>query len=160
MLRKAVLALGLSLSLWPINGTFAADAQQAERVYRIGFLRVGNLTIPKAFWDSMREFGWIEGKNVRIEPRYGRFAANSGRSALQRPRQKLETSRTSSSEIHIIRGQILILCGDRLDNGDLRGAVGIKRRKAKPLSTSRSLNSASLRSRAVPNMAIIWVSIK
>jgi len=70
MLRKAVLALGLSLSLWPINGTFTADAQQAARVYRIGFLRVGNLTIPKAFWDSMREFGWVEGKNVRIEPRY------------------------------------------------------------------------------------------
>ena len=70
MLRKAVLALGLSLSLWPINGTLAADAQQAERVYRIGFLRVGKLTIPQPFWDSMREFGWVEGKNVRIEPRY------------------------------------------------------------------------------------------
>jgi len=50
--------------------SLAVRAQQAERVYRIGFLRVGKLTIPQPFWDSMREFGWVEGKNVTIEPRY------------------------------------------------------------------------------------------
>ncbi len=48
----------------------AVGAQQAERVYRIGFLRVGKLTIPQPFWDSMREFGWVEGKNVTIVSRY------------------------------------------------------------------------------------------
>jgi len=39
-------------------------------------------------------------------------------------------------------------------------AVGIKRRKAKPVSLRRFLNSTSLRSRAAPNIAIIWVSTR
>src|SRR5512134_528115 len=48
----------------------APKAQQAGKVYRIGWLREGTLQIPKSFWDAMRESGWIEGKNVTVEPRY------------------------------------------------------------------------------------------
>jgi len=46
-------------------------AQTAEKVYRIGWLRSGMEPIPKPFWDAMREFGWIEGRNITVESRYG-----------------------------------------------------------------------------------------
>jgi putative ABC transport system substrate-binding protein len=55
-------------------GTFAGpsrvQAQRAEKVYRIGFLRVGAVPVPPAFWDGMRPFGWIEHQNLTLEPRY------------------------------------------------------------------------------------------
>jgi len=50
--------------------SIAAKAQHAGKVYRIGWLREGNLQIPKSFWDAMRDSGWIEGQNVTVEPRY------------------------------------------------------------------------------------------
>jgi putative ABC transport system substrate-binding protein len=60
-------------------GTFAgsllavphiANAQQANKIYRIGLLTVGIGPLQTPFWDAMREFGWVEGQNVKIEPRY------------------------------------------------------------------------------------------
>ena len=52
----------------------AADAQQAGRVPRIGFL---SLTSPSdrpllldAFRQGLREFGWVEGQNIVIDYRY------------------------------------------------------------------------------------------
>ena len=47
-----------------------ARADPAARVYRIGWLRQGKQSISKSFWDSMRELGWIEGQNIKIEARY------------------------------------------------------------------------------------------
>jgi ABC-type uncharacterized transport system substrate-binding protein len=47
-----------------------ANAQQAIKVYRIGFLKQGTEPIQKPFWDAMREFGWVENQNVQIEARY------------------------------------------------------------------------------------------
>ena len=48
----------------------AVQAQPAERVYRIGIL--GNA--PSTYWDefiqSLRERGYVEGQNVRVERRY------------------------------------------------------------------------------------------
>ena len=50
-------------------------AQRAEKVYRIGYLREGAIPLDKAFWDAMREYGWVEGQNVMIQPGYAdRFA--------------------------------------------------------------------------------------
>ena len=45
-------------------------AQQKSPVYTIGVLRVGVVPLSKSFWDAMREFGWVEGQNVKIEARY------------------------------------------------------------------------------------------
>jgi ABC transporter substrate binding protein len=55
---------------WPI----AARAQQAAKVYRIGFL-ANDPTIPtqpagRAFLDGLRESGFVEGKNIIIERRF------------------------------------------------------------------------------------------
>ena len=54
-----------------------ATAQQAEKVYRIGFLTGGSPV--KTFKDRMgafrqglRELGYVEGKNIVIEERYGK----------------------------------------------------------------------------------------
>jgi putative tryptophan/tyrosine transport system substrate-binding protein len=47
-----------------------AVSAQPGKVYRIGFLRVGIAPIPQAFWDAMRDFGWVEAQNVKIAPRY------------------------------------------------------------------------------------------
>jgi putative ABC transport system substrate-binding protein len=47
-------------------------AQAKEKVWRIGFLREGTHPIDPYFWVIMREYGWIEGQNVTLEPRYAR----------------------------------------------------------------------------------------
>jgi putative ABC transport system substrate-binding protein len=57
-----------------VAGPLAAGAQQAGKVYRIGYLSNGNPTqsAPSldAFRQGMREFGWVEGQNVSLEYRW------------------------------------------------------------------------------------------
>ena len=53
----------------------AAEAQQAGKVYRIGYLSPGNRPhgpsrALDAFRDGLREHGFMEGQNVVIEWRY------------------------------------------------------------------------------------------
>jgi putative tryptophan/tyrosine transport system substrate-binding protein len=78
--REFILALGGAAAGWP----FAARAQQATKVYRIGFM--GNSTaaleanLVGPFRDALREFGYEEGRNIAIEYRwaeghYERFPA-------------------------------------------------------------------------------------
>jgi putative tryptophan/tyrosine transport system substrate-binding protein len=70
--REFITLLGGAAVAWPV----AARAQQPERMRRIGVL-VGlaesdseqRLRIA-AFLDGLREFGWIDGRNVRIAYRY------------------------------------------------------------------------------------------
>jgi putative tryptophan/tyrosine transport system substrate-binding protein len=49
---------------------FGVHAQKAEKLYRIGYLRVGAVPVPANFWDAMRRFAWIEDQNLTFEPRY------------------------------------------------------------------------------------------
>ena len=62
-LRALLLALGLS-----------AEAQQAAKVPRIGYLTAASLSAfaarTEAFRQGLRELGYIEGKNILIEYRY------------------------------------------------------------------------------------------
>ena len=60
-----VLALGL-LAV-PLTG----EAQQAGKVYRIGFLSLRSSpgAQEEAFSQALRELGWIEGRNVAFEYR-------------------------------------------------------------------------------------------
>jgi putative ABC transport system substrate-binding protein len=58
-------ALAVSLTLAPL----AAEAQQAGKIYRIGVLREGSDPLSTPFAGAMRELGWVEGQNLRIESR-------------------------------------------------------------------------------------------
>jgi putative tryptophan/tyrosine transport system substrate-binding protein len=62
--------LTLSLAVAPV----AAEAQQAGKAARIGYLAPGTVTtnagLRKAFSDGLRDHGWIDEKNIRIEYRW------------------------------------------------------------------------------------------
>ena len=51
-----------------------AEAQQAGKIYRIGFLdggtAAGIASLVKAFLQELSKLGWIEGKNFTIEYRF------------------------------------------------------------------------------------------
>src|ERR1043165_3973933 len=71
--RDTVLAL-LALGAMPL----AVEAQQAGKIYRIGFLR---RTAPEpaafeAFRQGLRDLGYIETQNVVIEQRYAHGASD------------------------------------------------------------------------------------
>src|SRR5262245_42667096 len=67
--RRKFLAtlLGGAAAAWP----FSASAQQAGKIHKVGYLSpsVPNVLTPLLF-DSLRELGWIEGKNVAFERRF------------------------------------------------------------------------------------------
>jgi putative ABC transport system substrate-binding protein len=69
--RDFIAGLGVAAA-WPL----AARAQQAERMRRIGVLMGWTDVDPEArswlaaFVEGLREFGWSDGTNVRIEPRW------------------------------------------------------------------------------------------
>src|SRR6266566_2000620 len=78
--RDVIFLLCGTAAAWP----FAAHAQQAGKVYRIGFL--GNSTaaleanLVEPFRDGLRDLGYVEGQNILIEYRwaegkYERFPA-------------------------------------------------------------------------------------
>src|SRR6266705_6432938 len=56
----------------PLAAPFAADAQQAAKIARIGYL-AGDLAtgrhLQEAFLQGLRELGYVEGRNVVIEYR-------------------------------------------------------------------------------------------
>jgi putative tryptophan/tyrosine transport system substrate-binding protein len=70
--RKFIILLG-GAAAWPL----AARAQQGERVRRIGVLMTQAADDPEgqarvaAFLQGLRELGWIEGRNVRLDYRWG-----------------------------------------------------------------------------------------
>jgi putative ABC transport system substrate-binding protein len=63
-------AFGLVLGCGALATASRIRAQNAEKVFRIGFLRMNAIPVPPAFWEAMRPLGWIEGQNAKIEPRY------------------------------------------------------------------------------------------
>jgi putative tryptophan/tyrosine transport system substrate-binding protein len=70
--RSFITLLGGAAAAWPL----AARAQQAERVRRIGMLMAWAESDPEAqprlaaFMTTLRELGWIDGRNCRIELRW------------------------------------------------------------------------------------------
>ena len=72
--REFVSLFGGAVSAWPV----AARAQQADRMRRIGVL-VGNLPAGDPEWQArgnafvqgLQERGWSDGRNLRIEYRWG-----------------------------------------------------------------------------------------
>jgi len=68
--RRAFIASGVSLLATP----FAADAQQTGKIWQIGYLSPaeGYNPIDQAFERSMKNLGYVDGQNIRLERRYSR----------------------------------------------------------------------------------------
>ena len=63
----------VSLSLFLLSAP-VAEAQRAAKVPRLGYLTLlaASQSFPprEAFWQGLRDLGWIEGKNIAIESRF------------------------------------------------------------------------------------------
>jgi hypothetical protein len=74
--RRAFITLlgGAAAAGWPL----AVRAQQSERVRRVGVLMPNAADDPEyqarmtAFLQGLAQLGWIDGRNVRIDTRWGR----------------------------------------------------------------------------------------
>ncbi len=68
-LRPVTLVVTLVLGL--LAGPLPAEAQQAKKMARIGYLspRCGPTGTIVAFKEGLRELGWVEGKNVKFQRR-------------------------------------------------------------------------------------------
>ena len=72
MKRRDFITLLGGVAAWP----FAALAQQSERVRRIGFLNgaaddADQRAMYEAFRQGLQRLGWIDGRNVQIDMRFG-----------------------------------------------------------------------------------------
>ena len=71
-MKKHIFALSFGATLFALCGF--VDAQQAGKIFRIGYL--DNSTAPsmavrlEAFRQELSKLGWIEGKNITIEYRF------------------------------------------------------------------------------------------
>ncbi len=72
-MKKKVIGLALGALLFALCSS--AEAQQLAKVARIGFLAAstasGSAVLLEAFRQEMSKLGWIEGKNLTIEYRFG-----------------------------------------------------------------------------------------
>src|SRR5262245_59993933 len=67
-MKKHIFALSLGALLLMLCSS--ADAQQPEKIFRIGLLdpgtASGSAVLWEAFWQEMRRLGWVEGKNITV----------------------------------------------------------------------------------------------
>src|SRR5262245_39002301 len=75
--RRAVVVVSLLLSL--LLAAFATDAQQAGRVYRVGWLSPSSGPTPRSegFLQELRNLGYVEGQHFVME--YRRAAGHGER---------------------------------------------------------------------------------
>jgi putative ABC transport system substrate-binding protein len=90
------------LSLGTLAAPLAAEAQQAAKIARIGFLSpnlAANPHLQEAFLEGLRDLGYVEGRNVVIEYRdaEGKAERLPGLESLPwRPRKRSRNSPSSS----------------------------------------------------------------
>ena len=83
--RDFITLLGGAAAAWPL----AARAQQGDRVRRIGVLMPGDENDPlwktrlSAFTQAFADLGWTDGRNVRMDFRWGRADINRIRALAQ-----------------------------------------------------------------------------
>src|SRR4051812_29252244 len=71
--REFITVFGGAAATWPLT----ARAQQPERIRRIGALSPPPADDPEAnarmaaFLQELAQFGWVDGRNVRIDARWG-----------------------------------------------------------------------------------------
>jgi ABC-type uncharacterized transport system substrate-binding protein len=69
--RTFILLLGGAATAWPL----AARAQQAGKVWRMGFIAHGHESFYDALFEGLLEYGYEEGRNLIVERRYSRGQA-------------------------------------------------------------------------------------
>jgi putative ABC transport system substrate-binding protein len=69
--REFITFLGSAAAAWP----FDALAQQAGKVWRMGFIAHGHESFYDALFEGLREYGYEEGRNLIVERRYARGQA-------------------------------------------------------------------------------------
>jgi putative ABC transport system substrate-binding protein len=69
--REFITLLGGVAAAWPL----AARAQQADKVWRMGFIAHGHESFYDALFEGLREYGYEEGRNLIVERRYARGQA-------------------------------------------------------------------------------------
>ena len=100
--REFITLLGGAAAAWPL----AARAQQPQRVRRIGVFMPGVAddvefqAFNAAFLQRLAELGWIVGRNVRIEYRWGAGDTERYRAIAA------ELVRAHGGEIHLVEGTI------------------------------------------------------
>lgn len=89
---------------WTLAGVLAAPnvamTQVSTRVRRIGLLSLGESAEPEEIWsrsESLRKRGWVEGKNLQVERRYGRTEAAMHPLAEELVRAQVEIIVTAST---------------------------------------------------------------
>ena len=66
--REFITLLGGAAVAWPL----AARAQQPVKIHRLGYLAPARIPhLIDALLTGLRELGYVEGKNIKIEYRYG-----------------------------------------------------------------------------------------
>src|SRR3954470_20204635 len=68
MRRRDLISLIGAAAAWPLD----ALAQQAGRVWRMGFIAHGHEKFYDALFEGLREYGYEEGRNLFVERRYAR----------------------------------------------------------------------------------------
>jgi hypothetical protein len=59
------------MTIFTLTSVYGAGAQQAAKIPRIGYVRGGSPgPLVDAFRQGLRDFGYIEGKNILVEYRY------------------------------------------------------------------------------------------
>ena len=71
MKRYVLLTIGL-VALGLIWLPLAVEAQQSTKLPRLGFIGNQSASWPpyQAFWQTLQELGYVEGKNIAIEARF------------------------------------------------------------------------------------------
>src|SRR5262249_27263617 len=69
--RELLAALGGAAVAWPLAGR----AQQADKVWRMGFIAHGHESFYDALFEGLREYGYEEGRNLIVERRYAQGQA-------------------------------------------------------------------------------------
>jgi ABC-type uncharacterized transport system substrate-binding protein len=69
--REFITLISAAAAAWPL----AARAQQAGKVWRIGFIAHGRESFYDALFEGLREYGYEEGRNLIVERRYARGQA-------------------------------------------------------------------------------------
>jgi len=98
--RRDFITLLGGAAAWPL----AARAQQAERIRRIGLLLTGAADDPEslarvgAFLQGLQQLGWTDGRNVRLEYRWGSADA--------------ERIRKSAAELVALAPDVILVSGN------------------------------------------------